>query len=221
MKAISMAGKSSRAKGHAFTLLELLIVIATISMLVAILMPALIKTKSKVLSISCANNLKQISVAEMSYAQDYNDWMARHSYMLNSYFGYRDIDIPNITNCPACSFKRSGFNATHYGQNWYVFGDEHTWTGSPVEPYFNHRVLQFKKPSLSMIIMDGYPSDGGATLLINATSAYLVAYDPLVFRHSSGINALFVDGHVAYFNALDVPLNASAEPGKSFWLGFR
>jgi prepilin-type N-terminal cleavage/methylation domain-containing protein len=63
---------SMKAK-YAFTLLEMLVVIAVMAILAALLIPAGITTKGKAQRIVCFNNLKQINLAIRVYADDLND----------------------------------------------------------------------------------------------------------------------------------------------------
>src|SRR5436305_5517898 len=63
---------SERKAARAFTLIELLVVIAIIAILAALLLPALSRAKSKALTTACLNNLRQLTLCWVMYADDHN-----------------------------------------------------------------------------------------------------------------------------------------------------
>ncbi len=63
-----------------FTLIELLVVIAIIATLAAILFPVFAQAKEAAKKATCVSNVKQISLAFMLYAGDYDDILPRNWY---------------------------------------------------------------------------------------------------------------------------------------------
>jgi prepilin-type N-terminal cleavage/methylation domain-containing protein/prepilin-type processing-associated H-X9-DG protein len=63
----------TRSVRNGFTLVELLVVIAILAILASLLLPSLARAKSKGQQVFCLNNLRQIALATMLYADDFDD----------------------------------------------------------------------------------------------------------------------------------------------------
>ena len=68
------SGYMLRQRGwEGFTLIELMLVIAVITILAALLFPALKTSRDTAQTISCASNVKQLGLSGSSYSMDYSD----------------------------------------------------------------------------------------------------------------------------------------------------
>ena len=102
-----MAGRGSGGCTRAFTLIELLVVIAIIAILAALLLPVLSKAEEKARGTSCLNNLRQLTLAAMTYGADNSDQICSNgavtlgeaSWVAGNVSGYAsNTDPTNLLN---------------------------------------------------------------------------------------------------------------------------
>jgi len=77
------AGSLVERHRQAFTLVELLVVISIITLLVAILLPALSRAKEKAREVACLNNLKQLQICAKLYSMDNDGFLPPNRYVYN------------------------------------------------------------------------------------------------------------------------------------------
>ncbi len=81
--------KTETARKTSFTLIELLVVIAIIAVLVALLLPGLAQARETAKAVVCQSNLRQLLLAQVYYAKDYNAyagyerWNGPHAFLGN------------------------------------------------------------------------------------------------------------------------------------------
>jgi prepilin-type N-terminal cleavage/methylation domain-containing protein len=102
---------------QAFTLLELLVVVAVISILAALLLPAVGRVKAKAQQPVCMNNLRQIGMAIRMYTEDSNDAFppatnrppasfTAYTMLIKNYVGLTSTkpERAKLFGCPADTF---------------------------------------------------------------------------------------------------------------------
>jgi type II secretory pathway pseudopilin PulG len=80
----SSLGRPNEVRG--FTLVEVLAIIAILSIVAATLLPALCATNDRSSRSQCANNLREVGVACNIYAAENNDFVPQRSWPLYQYF---------------------------------------------------------------------------------------------------------------------------------------
>ena len=113
-------------KSKAFTLIEMLVVIAIIALLLAILMPTLKMAKEHGKRLLCANNLKTIGSAVYLYAEEHDGYIPPTRYAerdawfdaphVTYYMLY--IDVVNATLSPHERIQKAREDHFFEGSNW-------------------------------------------------------------------------------------------------------
>jgi prepilin-type processing-associated H-X9-DG protein len=180
-----------------------------IAILAAILFPVFAQAREKARQTSCLSNVKQISLAVMMYAQDYDETLPWH---------YRNTTIPGavlypgggtssgiiwplpvypyvknmqIFNCPSWSYKWNG-NYTGkqaYGISNYIVGK---------------MLADIKQPAETIMLADAYGEGRDVQCYYITRSIGFSSYDNGILtvipdRHNGGANFGLCDGHAKWY----------------------
>jgi prepilin-type N-terminal cleavage/methylation domain-containing protein/prepilin-type processing-associated H-X9-DG protein len=199
---------------NGFTLIELLVVIAIIAILAAILFPVFAKAREKARQSSCLSNLKQIGLAFMQYAQDYDetlptDWITLPGGTAwTNRYSWRAMIFPYIKNtqifsCPSDSYSYSGALAgmcqNNEGSIPGSYGDNtfHWDTGVPNPPGTTYcRLGAIALPA--QLVLAGDSTGGSHQISFQANTLNTFRGDAGSMRHNDGANYCFADGHAKW-----------------------
>ena len=210
----------TRVWSSGFTLIELLVVIAIIGILAAILFPVFARARENARRASCASNLKQMGLAFIQYAQDYDErlpnatdgaagvnqaggWMLYRFFPANTatsrqffptqggLYPYTKSELVYI--CPSDTVGQVSGNS--YAINCCTMGQ-----GSAGH-VAGKSLAAFESTAQWMLlgeegILNGEPAHQNST---DDGFFNFGAANTLAERHFNGSNMLFLDGHVKWY----------------------
>ncbi len=218
--------KNRLSRGRAFSLIELLIVIAIISVLAAVLLPALNGGKTSARRIRCVNSLHQLGLASHLYWDENGGQCFRYNgaptnYGQNFWFGWiapgaegdRAFDLSQgalypylkgrgVEICPSFDYAFAQFKLKATGAS-YGYGYNRFLSAPALDPPV--RVSRIVQPAMTTLLADAAQ--------VNVWQSPASPQNPMLeewyyvdtsetqpnchFRHSKKAGISFCDGHVA------------------------
>jgi prepilin-type N-terminal cleavage/methylation domain-containing protein/prepilin-type processing-associated H-X9-DG protein len=211
---------------RAFTLVELLIVIAVIAILAAILLPTLGNAKLSARRITCVNNLRQLGLASQMYWDDHEGDTFRYMTGASNggtiyWFGWIEAWTPGnegqrafdatagalypflggrgVEVCPSLDYNSRLFKAKATGAA-YGYGYNLHLAASVTQPPI--KINRVTRPSDIALLADAgqindFQEPASADNPLLEEFYYINDTEPTVhFRHNRRANVLYCDGHV-------------------------
>lgn len=213
-----------------FTLIELLVVITIIALLVSMLLPALKKARGSARRIACVGNMRQISQAVQTYANDLGGFIpynvtSSYNYLYNNNYTSSGTPFPDYLGVPA-AYKSGGAKelvpppisiCPEGGRDGTKNLNRES--GTPNFSYAfctflagvgGESIFRVNNPS-GRLLLGGLIDYGGYSLYSRNCFAY---------RHNARTNIIYVDGHLENLKYLEVPYryNSPADDPTDFYI---
>jgi prepilin-type N-terminal cleavage/methylation domain-containing protein/prepilin-type processing-associated H-X9-DG protein len=186
-----------RKKG--FTLVELLVVIGIISILIAMLLPALNKAREAAKSVQCMSNLRQVAMALISYTNENRGffppasplrpdgngydttkytlyWSSRliSEKYLSSWQNLTCPEAPNLNATGTLAIPGWNWRFISYGYNYYFIGHHLGYGITGPARYIPAKVNQIRHPAETILVLDTIAKKGDGTYGYGGPAGYYI-----------------------------------------------
>jgi prepilin-type N-terminal cleavage/methylation domain-containing protein/prepilin-type processing-associated H-X9-DG protein len=213
-----------RGLRHGFTLVELLVVIAIIALLAALLFPVFAQARHAARRATCVSNLRQLGLAFLMYAGDYDDTLPEAGGDFDSPAAWIDYDSPDqrggiypylrqfskagatVYRCPNGLPDTSRYQSVSstYAMNDYL----RPWHGTYPRgiPDAGLSLSQIEAPARTILLFEatqhpeGYTNRNGSPYFHSVDKATGRPVGVPQVYHHGGSNFLFCDGHVRFYH---------------------
>ena len=224
---------------RAFTLTELLVVVAIVGVLAAVAIPLVGKARESARASQCQSNLRQLHAAAMLWINDhgnrmpdarrwgYNEGAANdaHDYQLSPYLNLsvkKGLDWSAIPSAMKCE---SAFASQASTQEWGRTYSINTYATSTLDGAarlassgYPARLSWIPNPARMAFFMDGAAAAGSGSYQTNVNGSYVspASGTPLTYPHDGAVNVVFLDGHVERIGKAAM-IAGHADSNTSFW----
>lgn len=204
----SRMNRHNRRSSNGFTLVELLVVIGIIAILLALLLPALAKSREGARRAACLSNLRQVHLSFYLYAGNYKDqvplgyrggfkqfnsmifsWTTQKIVLFGWLYNDKLMPNPNVFFCPSENDPRSLYDTQ--ANPWPPGADpaKHTYSGYGCRPEIE--LPDDPSPGTLMPRLAKFKSKA----IFADLTAVVARVDT---RHKSGVNVLYGDGSAVW-----------------------
>lgn len=195
---------------RAFTLVEMLVVLAIIGLLVSLLLPTLGKAQARARSIACVNNLHHLGIAARGYAEEHQSILPA-AELLPSRPANPNAPLPRVCDLLSAELGGPARGASTNGLRVFLCPGDRSGRfqkeGSSYEwntELNGRRIDETRNAQVHLVQVIAHDNGDVMRHETNASLAFPPGSTPLLYDYEpfhprpprSGKNAVFMDGHV-------------------------
>lgn len=209
------AANQTAPRARAFTVIEMLVVLAIIALLISLLMPMLAQGRERAKQVKCASNLRQIYLSGvMGYVMDHDGWLPAPRHCEGPNYLYWPRVLKDYCGIAANHGSAGAIDLSEARRTIYICPSDEKTSGAPSSAFWAPTSYGINRANF--IDIPGEPDDRPRYKLSQvsspASSSYFMCHSPIWYSaaflgdgywssflkpvHNNGVNTLYVDGHV-------------------------